>query len=173
METALDILKYILPSLVVFATAYFVIVKFLENDHKKHRYKIVSDNRKILIPIRLQAYERLALFLERISPESLIMRIQVPGYTAQQMQAELHNTIRIEFEHNLSQQIYISAEAWKVIKSSKENVIKLINSAAGGINPESSAFELNKAILNTMMKMENSPVATGLDFLKKEIQQFY
>ena len=99
MNELLDILKYILPSLVVFVAVYFVLISFLENDSKKRIMEIKLANQKTITPIRLQAYERIVLFLERISPNNLILRVSRKEYNAFQLQSSLIKTIRGEFEH--------------------------------------------------------------------------
>lgn len=173
MTEFLEILKYTIPALVVFATTYFIVTKFIENDQEKRQIEICSNSQKLIVPIRLQAYERLALFLERISPDSLIMRSQEAGMNCMELQKELLTTIRAEFEHNLSQQIYISKDAWKIIKNTKESIVKLVSTASANVKPESPAIELSKLILNTIANIEHSPIDKALEMLKKEIQQFY
>lgn len=78
MEEILDILKYILPSLVVLAATLLVIKKFMDAEQRKHMYEIRKENQKVTTPLRLQAYERIVLFLERISPENLVLRVHKP-----------------------------------------------------------------------------------------------
>lgn len=173
METLFEILKYILPSLVVFGTAYLIIRSFLETDQKKRKIEMRMANLKTITPIKLQAYERLTLFLERIAPESIIMRIMEHKMTSGQLQSALLKVIRAEYEHNLSQQIYVSAQAWAVIKTSKEHTIKLINSSMDRIDRDSPAINLSKTILETTATMKSSPTQPAIDFLKGEIQQVF
>ena len=172
MTTFLEIIKYTLPSLVVFFTAYFIIRSFLQNMQEKQRLDLVRDNQKIITPIRLQAYERMTLLLERLSPESLIMRTNQPGMKAKDLQSELLSSIRSEFEHNLSQQVYLSIKAWDVIKGARANLLKLINTAADHVGPNADALALSKAILEAEMEMERSPTRIALDYIKKELEQF-
>ena len=138
MSEVWEILKIILPSLIVMATSYFLIKSVLENDTKrkeveevhqsKQKYMDVKmKNKELIMPVRLQAYERIVLFLERISPYSLIMRLHRPGMTVQQLQTELIRAIRDEFEHNLSQQLYMSSKAWGYVKTAKDETTKLVN----------------------------------------------
>jgi hypothetical protein len=96
MKDLLEILKYTLPSLIVFLTVYYVLKKYFENEDKKRYHLTLLKNQDIITPLRLQAYERIILYLERISPDSLIIRVNKPGYTCQELQVELLNTIRIE-----------------------------------------------------------------------------
>lgn len=167
-----EILKYTLPSLIVFLTAYLMIRQFLKKEVREKKMDLVIRNQQTIMPLRLQAYERMALFLERISPESLLMRVNQPGLKSQQLQTHLLSTIRAEFEHNLSQQIYITPQAWEVIKNAKNNTIKIINTCSGKLKPDSPAMDLNRAILEKVMENEHTPSAAALEFLKKEINTF-
>jgi hypothetical protein len=127
----------------------------------------------LVTPVRLQAYERLALLLERVSPESLVMRISKPKMTAKQLQSEFLSTIRAEFDHNVSQQIYITAQTWEIIKNSRTQIIQLINNSAMRIKPDAPAIELSKFILEELMKQEKAPTRLALDALKNEVKQLY
>jgi len=173
MPEILEILKYTLPALIVFLTAYLLIRKFLENQQKIKKIDLMFKNDQFILPIRMQAYERLVLFLERISPESLIMRINRQGMTSQQLHTELLTTIRAEFEHNISQQIYVSRESWEVIKNARSNLINLINTAARSIDPESPSVKLSQTILEAVIDNENSPTHAALDHIKKEIRELF
>lgn len=166
----LEVLKYTLPSFIVFLTAYFIIRKFIDNEIKKRAFDLSSMNNELITPVRLQAYERLALFLERISPEFLIMRTNQPGMNAKQLHSELLAVIRTEFEHNLSQQIYVSQKTWEVIKNCRGNLLKIINLSAAVVNPDSPSINLSKTILEKIMDMDQSPTDEALAYLKKEIQ---
>jgi len=124
MKDVLEILKYILPSAVVFATAYYLVKKMLDNEYSKKLLDLKNNNQKEVIPIKLQAYERIALFLERITPSSMMMRIPHSSLNVLQFQSSLLKTIRTEFEHNMSQQIYMSNQCWKAVTDAKETTIE-------------------------------------------------
>jgi hypothetical protein len=173
MEVILEILKYTIPALIVLLTAYLLIVSQNKNDDRRRRFEIAMANKKTILPVRLQAYERLALLLERISPESIIMRQNLSNLTAKQLQAELLAVIRAEFDHNLSQQVYISSESWERIKNVRSNIISLINMAAQQIEPNASAYTLSQKILDMVMEHKSSLTAPALEMLKKEIQEIY
>jgi hypothetical protein len=173
MTGVLEISKYILPSLVVFATAYFVIKAFFKRDDQKRKQELFLVNQKEIIPIRLQAYERLVIFLERIHPESLIVRENVAGLNNQQLQQKLIVAIRTEFEHNLSQQVYISADLWVQIKSTKESIIQLINSEALQLLPTDSSLGLSKAVIESHMQIQNSQIDKTIVALKNEISNIW
>jgi hypothetical protein len=173
MIGSLEILKYTLPSLIVFLTAWLLIRKFLENDRKIKKMDLMFRNEQYILPIRMQAYERLVLFLERISPESLLMRVNHKGMNSQQLHSELLATIRAEFEHNLAQQIYISRDGWEIVKNARSGLINIINTAAKSIEPESPSIKLSQTILEAIIDNENSPTSIAIDFLKKEIKELF
>jgi len=173
MEDVLDILKYTIPSLVLFITVYFIVRAFYKNEARRRDYEIRRKNQRITTPIRLQAYERITLFLERLSPDSMIMRVQKPGMTCKQLQGELLSTIRAEFEHNLSQQIYITPKTWEVVRSAKESTVKLINTSGDEVNPDGPAIELSKTILEKVMDAQKAPSQVAIEFIKKEMVEFF
>jgi len=173
MDTLLEILKYLLPSLVVFATTFYLVKKYFDMEEKKRRHQAFLNNQNMITPVRLQAYERVVLFLERITPESLIMRVNKTGYTCLQLQSELLQAIRSEFEHNLSQQIYITQGAWEMVKIARGRTIQMINSIADKLPKESPAINLSKAILESMVDEEKTPTADAIAFIKKEINQLF
>jgi hypothetical protein len=173
MKEVLDILKYVLPSLVVMATAYYILKVFLESEEKKREKDIKMAGYKIITPIRLQAYERLVLFLERISPESLIMRLHQTGLTPAQLQSILLQNVREEFEHNLSQQVYVSSQAWELIRTAREDIIKLVNTAAAKLNEKATATDFCQKIFELSLSENKLITKTALEFLKNEVRQVF
>ncbi len=165
----LEILKYVLPSLVVFAAVFLVLHYHLKQQREKNKIEIILNNRKTIIPLRLQAYERLILFLERVSPESLIMRTQRPDLSVYDLQSKLLKTVRNEFDHNLTQQLYVSNDAWKHVRFARENIVKLINSSAEQHDPKKPAMHLSKTILEESAGAKN-PTLKAIFLLKSEAQ---
>lgn len=173
LEIILDIVKITVPSVVVFITAYMILRKQSETAIKK---EVVAGRNNItnsMLPVRLQAYERLVLLLERISPNNLVMRTQNQNLTASQYHQELLVTIRSEYEHNLTQQVYVSKAAWEAVKRSKEEITKLINMAASQINPNEKSIELSKLILELSMRIDQLPTQIAADFVKEEARNFF
>lgn len=173
MEILLELLKYTLPALVVFFTAFVMFRGFIKQEEMKLQKQVSDRNRKTVLPIRLQAYERLALLLERISPESIIMRVNKPGMTAKQLHTELLSSIRAEFDHNISQQVYISNKAWDLIISARGKIIHLINTAADQVKEEATALTLSQQIFEMTSELVTPPTKEAIHFLKKEMEQFY
>lgn len=173
MSEILEILKYTLPAIIVLIATIFIVKQIVKNDQSRRNYEIVSKNQQLITPVRLQAYERLTLLLERISPESLIMRVSKPNMTVKQLQSELLSTIRSEFDHNVSQQIYVTPQVWEIIKNSRAKLTQLINSAASRVKPDAPAINLSKLILEDLMNQEKSPMSLALEALKNEVKMLY
>jgi hypothetical protein len=171
METLADILKITIPALIVFLTAWVLLRNMIRNDQDKRRQEMILQNNRTVTPIKLQAYERIVLFLERISFESLLVRVSSPEMTANQLHSSLLNTIRSEFEHNLSQQIYMSQKAWEVVKNARSNMIKLINTEAEKLPENATAMFLSKQLLEKVMELEQEPTRAAIDYLKGEISR--
>lgn len=168
MDNILVALQYTIPSIVALAGALLVVKAFIDKETNKQKHEYILRNQKTITPIRLQAYERIIMFLERISPGNLITRVQEGGMSAKQLQMTLLQQIRAEFEHNISQQLYITDESWELAKNSKENLIKLINVASKDMTKESTAFDLSQAILNVYLKVENPPIEMAVRKIKSE-----
>jgi hypothetical protein len=169
----LEVLKYTIPSLVIFAVVYYILHSYFEDQERKRSMKNALKNRKLITPLRLQAYERVILFLERISPESLIMRLTQTGMTTKELQNEMLVNIRAEFEHNLSQQLYVSNDAWERVKSARANTIKLINLTADRIPGNAPYMALSTKLLEKIMEEESTPSSVAIDYLKNEVQKLF
>jgi hypothetical protein len=169
METLADILKITIPALIVFFTAWILLRNMIRNDQDKRRQELVLQNSRTVTPIKLQAFERIVLFLERISLESLIVRVSSPDMSASQLHTSLLNAIRSEFEHNLSQQIYMSPQAWEIVRNARSGMIKIINSEAEKLKAGASGMELSRMLLEKVMELDKEPTRVAIDYLKGEI----
>jgi len=166
-----DTLLYFVPATLVIVAMFMVVKRFLDRDYKLNLVNARQSMQKDALPLKLQAYERLVLFLERISPNSLLLRTHRAGISATQLHSDLLATIRAEFEHNLSQQIYISAGAWDAVKNSKEDMLRLMNNAYNSAGQHANGMQLSSMIFELMMKEENIPTQCAIDFLKTEAKQ--
>ena len=168
MQALFELLKYTVPSLVVLAAAYYLLKMFLDKESEKNQVQMRLDVQKISLPVRMQAYERLVLLLERIEPAGLLVRTNLPGMTASQLQSALVLSIRSEFEHNLSQQLYVSTKVWEMVRNAREETIKRINTAAMKIPADATSADLASLILINDIDAEQSAVKGALDLLKME-----
>ncbi len=173
MESFLEILKYVLPSTIVFLAVYFVVNRFIEREQNSRLMDLRMNNQKVITPIRLQAYERMALLLERISLTNLVMRVQDSNQTVQMFQTALLSTIRGEYDHNLSQQVYMSSKLWNSIKDAKEQNIRMINMTAMKVSEDAPSIELAKLLLELVSRTEKLPTDVALEMLKLEVKQSF
>ncbi len=174
MDIVIDLLKILLPAGAVFAAAYLIVKRFLDNERDQRELANKRQNQSTVTPLRLQAYERIVIFLERINPNALVVRVGRNGLNAQQFQMELIKTIKAEYEHNLSQQIYMSYNAWELVKNAKEEIIKLVNITATKVPHDSPANDLAVAVLNVAGNLgKKLPNDVALEFIKKEVNGIF
>lgn len=157
----------------IFGGAFFLLWYYLKQTRKPMQSAPASQDHAMILPLRLQAYERFVLFLERIHPANLVMRLNTPDSSAGQMQSALVKTIREEFEYNLSQQLYVSGHAWELIKNAKEETIALVNHASSGLPEEAMSADFVKRIFEVAISRGKLPVETALDEIKKELQKLF
>ncbi|ADY30581.1 MULTISPECIES: hypothetical protein [Cellulophaga] len=169
-EIILQMFAYLLPSVVTGMVAFYFFKMHTKNEEGRRRFLLHKDSQKNTIPTRLQAYERMALFLERISIPSLVVRVAPVGNDKNAYETLLIKNIEKEFDHNLSQQIYLSDESWNIIKTAKSATIQTIRKAA--MSEADSADKLREDILNDTMD-KASPSATALSYIKKEISELW
>jgi hypothetical protein len=168
-----EILKCTLPALFVFLATYLVMSKMIKSEQQRLQAERALNNQKYITPVRLQAYERMVLLLERISPQSLIMRTQRQNISNQDLQSLLLKTIRSEYEHNMAHQLYISDKAWEMVRMAKEDCIKFINQTALQTKPEDNSLQLCKLILENTMDRDLDPTTKAINYLKEEVRTMF
>jgi hypothetical protein len=170
METALEILKYTIPAFIVFLTAYFLVNSALNHITKKIELERKLGFQKETLPLRLQAYERLAIFLERNQVNNLAMRLLDTDYSLREFQGLMISTVRAEFEHNLSQQLYVSGEVWLAVRFVKDDAVRLINMVAGGLPPEATSKDLARVLIETGGQ---GPAQKAIEIINQEIKELF
>jgi len=173
MDALLDLVKILVPASVVLYAVYLMVRSFIIKEIELKKLEIRSRSIETVLPVRLQAYERMTLFLERMSPQNLLVRINQPGLTARDFHKLLLEEIRNEYNHNVSQQVYIGEEVWAAIKSAKEDLVIEINEAAQGTPNDAPSIELAKRIFEVALARKVDPVGHALSELKKEIQRVF
>ncbi len=173
MDTLSLILAVVLPSGAVLFAMYLTIKTFLGKEFEKRLVELKLKNNELILPIRLQAYERLTLLLERLSPNNLILRVNDPDYNVAQLHQRLLMDIRDEFNHNLAQQIYVSDDSWHLIKKAIEDLNTAINNASQAVDKEARGIELAKKIFEHYMAIEQDSITMALGFMKNEIRRLY
>jgi len=173
MNEIFELLKIIIPAAVVLYAMYLTIRSFLQKEMDQKLADLKLKNAETVLPIRLQAYERMCLFLERISPSNILLRTNQADFSAKEYQQLLLMDIRNEFNHNLSQQLYVSDAAWSGIIQAKESVITLINECTTSLGEKGTAKELARKMLEEVMKYEVEPSVLAIRFIKKEMNQLF
>ncbi|GAB2635869.1 hypothetical protein GCM10027035_31800 [Emticicia sediminis] len=173
MQSIVELLKILIPAAAVLYGMYLTIQTFLQKQFEQKELDIKAKTIEITIPIRLQAYERMTLFLERITPANLLIRLGSPDIQAIDYQRVLLQEIREEFNHNLAQQVYISHETWEKIRTAMNDVVALINTSASEISPDATSINLSKKIFEKVINEKQQPTAEALKILKEEVQGLF
>jgi hypothetical protein len=170
LSVFIDVLKFVIPAVLVFIIAYSLLNKFMNENMNRLRIEQKKDEKDRLLPIKLQAYERMILFLERISLQNLIRSQNSSEISATALRFSMITAVSQEYSHNLSQQIYISNQAWAIIKVVKEEVLTTINQCYEGLDESAKGNDLSKAIIERLMASQNQPTQKAIDFLKAEVK---
>lgn len=166
-EKILDFFLYVVPAVITAVIAFYFFRQFIKNEDNRRNFLLHKELQKHALPIRLQAYERMALFLERITPSKLLIRISPKSSNKEDYESLLIASIEQEYEHNLSQQIYLSDDCWSIIAASKNATIQLIRKASLQQKTD-TANKLREVILTEMMESK-PPSDAGLSYIKNEV----
>ena len=164
----IEALKYCIPTLIVLAATWIVMYKLFKNEEQKRLWELKKAAQKEISPIRLRAYERLALMLERTQPEHLLVDLDVSAFTVQQLQQRLLQTIRLEFDHNMSQQIYVSEQVWDKITLARGQMLAFVTAMAIQLPPNSTALDYAKTLLTAYNTNGETANQVALRALKEE-----
>lgn len=170
IEVISQILLYLIPAAGAVAVVYVMMTKHFENEQKMRDLEWKEKKTKDYLPIQMQAYERLILLLERIHPEALVFRVNKPGMSARLLQADILKIIRDEFDHNLTQQLYISPEAWSAVKAAREETVNILKAAASRVSKDADSLEFSTAILELVGQLQKLPTDVAIDILKREFR---
>lgn len=173
MEYVLDLLKIILPAGAVLYGMYLVVMSFLSKEREKMLVDLKTQNTQVVLPIRLQAAERLCLLLERITPNNLVRRSNPSQFTAAELHSLLLAEVREEFNHNMSQQVYFSEETWEAVKRAVEDVTTILNLSRQSLEADASGMDLARAIFAQSLDRKNDAITYALRQVKSEIQLYF
>ena len=160
------------PPTVVFLTVRTLIQKYLNAQYQMQIAGEKERNRNITLPLQLQAYERLSLYCERISIPALVLRLREEGMSAKQLRAALLIAIQQEYEHNITQQVYVSAKLWEIIKIARDNTVNAINTVAEGQSADADGRAFGRALLSVAPQVDQS-LATALAAIKQETKMLF
>lgn len=169
--TITEIIAYTLPSLITGTVAYLLFNSHFKDQQNTRRWLLQKDNQAATLPLRLQAYERMTLFMERINPSQLLVRITPHSEDKNEYQNFVIAQVEQEFEHNMTQQIYISDECWSIIITAKNATIQMVRLAAKN-ERVTDANSLREVIISDLLE-KPSPSSAALAFIKNEVAQLW
>jgi len=170
-ERIIDLFMFAIPTLITGFIAYYFFKEHTKNEDGRRRFLLHKDMQVNAMPLRLQAYERMALFLERITPSKLLIRMSPTSSNKEDYESLLIASIEQEFEHNLSQQIYLSDDCWNIIVAAKNATIQLVRKASL-LEKTDTANKLREVILTEMME-KRAPSDAALSFIKQEVSDMW
>ncbi len=168
-QSLIDLAFNLLPAVIVAAVTYYFFSQYVKQEDGRRRFLLHKENQATALPLKLQAYERLTLFLERIALGKLVTRIRPISDDKAAYENLLITTIEQEFEHNLTQQIYMTEECWNVIRTAKNATISIIRKTNMS-DKVATSDKLRETILRDLMDNQ-SPSEAGLSYIKNEVSE--
>lgn len=174
-------IPYFLTLVAVLAIGGSITVAFtwylIRNEVQKYfhlkSFEARKEERSHLLPLRLQAHERMIVFIERINPANLFVRLHQQGISAKELQAIILNEIRTEYQHNVTQQLYVNPVSWNVLRKLKEDTTAMLNNAVAGLPADASGIDLSRKVLEHMAAISENPYDLSLELIQKDIHQLF
>lgn len=163
-----QVLPYILLVLVMVFGFWLILHSMYRNEEKKRQFELKRESQKTVSPIRLRAYERLALLLERTTPAHMLVGLDLSNMTVTQLQQQLLQTIRAEFEHNMSQQVYVSDEVWTLVLNARDQMAAFVIGMATQLPPDATAQTYATTLLTAYNSNGQTPSDKALEELRNE-----
>ena len=163
-----EIIIMMIPVLVLFGAIYLLFRQFFQNQYKLQVALAANAKKDHSSQFKLQAYERLMLFCERIAVRNLLLRLQSSNMSAKDLQAALIMAVQQEFEYNLSQQLYVSTQLWLIIELAKNQVIEIVTHVSANLPGDASAEELSRQLVIFEESQKQSPVETAKMAIRQE-----
>lgn len=173
MEAFIEILKYTFPAGLMLLLTYLLLSNFVDNEEKRRAYYLRKDMQKKALPMRFQAFERVVMLLERITPNHLVIRVKPGNMSLGAYRKTLVESVRQEFDYNITQQIYFSDNSWNHVVSAKSQVVSLINKATAELGPDASAGDLSRKLIEEEMASEIFPTKAAILLIKHEAARNY
>jgi hypothetical protein len=169
----LDILKYTVSGLGVVYIAFYLIKPYFDRSEQIQLLEFKKSISNQTLPLRLQGYERIVLFIERINPANMLIRLNAAGYSASELNSIIISEVRNEFQHNITQQIYVSSRAWAVTKRVKDETLNIVAHAVKALPENASGLDLAKTILSRLSAMEDNPYEIGAEMIRKDLEDLF
>lgn len=173
MDVVLQIALILIPAGAVLLTTIFFLRRETSQEVRSMQIELKKQRQEFFLPSRVEAYQRAILLMERIHPNSLVMRLHNPGLPAKALQADFLKAIREEYDHNVAQQMFVSPQGWQMVKNSKEETIKIINIAGNQMQATSTGLDLSAKVFEIVAEVGQLPSEITVEYLKKELQELF
>ena len=173
MDVVLQIALIIFPAGAVLLTTIFFLRKESSQELRSMQIEMKKQRQEFFLPNRVESYQRAVLLMERIHPNSLVMRLHNPGLPARALQAEFLQAIRDEYDHNVAQQLFVSIQGWQMVKNSKEETVKIINLAGNQMSAAATGMDLSAKIFEIVAEIGQLPTEITVEYLKRELQELF
>jgi len=169
----LDIVKYTVSGLGVVWIAFYLIKPYLDRSERIQMLEFKKSVANQTLPLRLQAYERIVLFMERINPQNMLVRLNAASHSAAELHSIIIAEVRSEYQHNITQQIYVTSRAWGVTKRVKDDTLNIAANALKALPENATGLDYGKAILVMLSQLENDPYEIGAELIRKDLEQLF
>ncbi len=173
----IDILKITLPAATVAFTVWFMLRQYFNSQFQLRRLEIQQQNAvqhtQQTLPMRLQALERLSLLCERIQIPNLILRLRADGAKVNELQAAMLIAIQQEYEHNITQRIYVSDSLWKIIEAARQHVANVVLLAASQVDAKADQSALVKSLFELLESQNQDALQTAQMAIRAEASSYF
>jgi hypothetical protein len=168
-----DVIKYFVAGMAIFGAAYYILKPQINTAEKFQLLEFRKSLTSQTLPLRLQAYERVVLFVERVNPANMLIRLNGPLFSASELHSLVVNEIRDEYQHNVTQQIYVSSRAWGVLRRVKDDTLGIVTNAVKGLPEGASGMDLSRLILMHLSHLEDNPYDIALAVIRQDMDEFF
>jgi hypothetical protein len=169
----LDIVKFTIAGVGVIYVAFYLLKPYLDKSEQVQLMELKKTITNQTLPLRFQAYERIVLFVERVNPANLLIRLSGSAGSAAELHSMVVAEIRSEFQHNITQQIYVSSRAWTLVKRVKDDTLSVVNNAIKALPENATALELSKTVLAHLSHLQDNPYDIALTIIREDMEAFF
>jgi hypothetical protein len=169
----LDIVKLTIAGIGIIYAAFYLIKPYLDKSEKMQLMELKKTISSQTLPLRLQAYERIVLFIERVNPANMLIRMAGTANTAAELHSLVVSELRNEYQHNVTQQIYVSARTWALVKRVKDDTLSVVNNAAKALPETATALDLSKTVLAHLSHLQDNPYDIATNMIREDIEQLF
>jgi hypothetical protein len=169
----MEVVKFTIAGIGVVMVAFYLFKPYLENREKLQLLELKKATSTQTLPLRLQAYERMVLFIDRINPSNLLLRLNTGAYTAAELNSIIITEIRTEFQHNVTQQLYVSARSWALVKRVKDDTLNLVANVSKAMPEGSTGLDMGRAILIHLSRLENDPYDGAASLIRTDLEELF